>query len=116
MKLNAFLQRLDDAPDSIAFGDTLATIDALYAFTPTAFCNGGLRNEAGQNNGSCKIFSFAKLHNLSAQQTLHCFGDYYRQDVLKSPDGADHQNIRHFMKTGWGGIAFEGSALAPKGA
>ncbi len=114
MELNAFLQRVENAPDSIVFADTIATIDALYAFTPTAFGNGGLRNEAGQNNGSCKIFSFAKLHNLSVQQTLHCFGDYYRKDVLKSPGGADHQNIRHFMKNGWSGISFEGSALTPK--
>ncbi len=115
MELNAFLQRLHDVPGSVAFNDTIATIDALYHFAPTAFRNGGLRNEAGQNNGSCKLFSFARLHNLSEQQTLHCFGDYYRQDVLGNPGGADHQNIRNFMKTGWAGISFDGAALTRKG-
>ncbi len=114
MALNTFLQRLQDAPESIAFNDTIATIDATYDFTPTAVSNGALRSEAGQNSGSCKIFSFATLNKLSAQQTLHCFGDYYRKDVLGNPDGAHHQNIRNFMKNGWAGIKFEGEALKPK--
>jgi hypothetical protein len=116
MELNDFLRRLDDMPDSIAFGDTIAAIDAHYEFTPAAFSNGSLYNEAGKNNGSCKIFSFARLHNLSEQQTLHCFGDYYRKDVLGNPGGADHQNIRNFMKTGWAAISFEGEALTPRRA
>ncbi len=111
MELDAFLRRLNEDPDSIAFTDTLATIDALYDFTPSAFTNGGLRNEAGQNNGSCKIFSFAMIQGFSQQQTLHCFGNYYRKDVLGKPEGADHQNIRTFLKTGWAGISFEGTAL-----
>lgn len=114
MELKAFLQRLNDAPDSVNFSDTIALIDALYDFTPTAFTNGATRNEAGQNNGSCKLFSFAKLQGLSQQQTLACFGDYYRKDVLGNPDGADHQNIRNFMKSGWAGIEFSGTALVPK--
>ncbi len=114
MELNTFLQRLNNAPDSVAFSDTMAVIDALYDFTPTSFKNGSLINEAGQNNGSCKLFSFARLQRLSQQQTLHCFGDYYRKDVLGNPDGSDHQNIRNFIKTGWDGIEFSGSALTPK--
>ncbi len=96
MELNTFLQRLNASPDSIAFADTMAVIDALYEFTPTAFKNANLLNEANKNNGSCKLFSFARLHNLSPQQTLHCFGDYYRKDVLLNPEGTDHQNIRNF--------------------
>jgi HopJ type III effector protein len=115
MNLSDFLRRLDESPASVAFSDTIAVIDALYEFTPAAFRNGELRNAAGQNNGSCKVFSFARLHRLRPQQTLHCFGDYYRKDVLGNPDGADHQNIRNFMKTGWAGIAFEGEALKPRG-
>lgn len=115
MELNDFLRRLNDAPDSIAFVDTIAVVDALYDFTPTAFRNGDQFNEAGQNNGSCKLFSFALLQGLSQQQTLHCFGAYYRDDVLNHPDGSDHQNIRNFIKTSWDGIAFDGTALTPKG-
>jgi hypothetical protein len=114
MELDAFLQRLGDAPADIAFNDTIALIDALYDFTPTAFSNGSLRSEAGQNNGSCKIFSFGKLHGLTPPQTLACFGDYYRKDVLGNPEGSDHQNIRNFMKSGWEGIRFEGEALSPR--
>lgn len=115
MDLDVFLRRLETSPDSIAFSDTIAAIDAQYDFIPTAFRNGDLHNAAGQNNGSCKIFSFARRHGLSAPQTLHCFGDYYRKDVLGNPGGADHQNIRNFIKTGWDGVAFEGDALTPRG-
>lgn len=114
MELNVFLQRLNDAPGSLGFDDTMAVIESLYLFTPTIFQNGELLNEAGKNNGSCKLFSFARLHGLSKQQTLNCFGAYYRDDVLKHPDGTDHQNIRNFIKTGWDGIEFGGTALAPK--
>jgi hypothetical protein len=92
----------------------MAVIEAMYIFTPTAFKNAALLNEVGKNNGSCKIFSFAMLHNLTPQQTLYCFGDYYRKDVLLNPTGTDHQNIRNFMLTGWAGIEFEGSALKAK--
>lgn len=114
MELNDFLQRLNDSPDSIAFADTMAVIDAMYKFTPTSFKNAALLNEAGKNNGSCKLFSFARLHHLSKQQTLNCFGDYYRKDVLLNPEGTDHQNIRHFIATGWEEIKFEGNALKSK--
>lgn len=114
MKLNDFLQRLNESPESIIFADTMAVIESLYEFNPTPFRNGSLQNESGKNNGSCKIFSFARLHGLSQQQTLHCFGGYYRDDVLGKPDGTDHQNIRNFIKTGWSGIEFDGTPLTPK--
>lgn len=114
MDLKDFLQKLNDTPERIGFNDTLALIDALYDFTPTAFSNGSARNEAGQNNGSCKLFSFAKIQGLSQQQTLACFGDFYRKDVLGNSQGNDHRNIRNFMQTGWPGITFEGEALNPK--
>ena len=112
--MKQFLQALETAPDSITFNATIAVIDAHYDFTPTAFRNGEVQNEVGQNNGSCKVFSFARLHTLTPQQTLHCFGTYYRDDVLKHPQGADHQNIRNFITTGCEGIAFQGNALVPK--
>ena len=114
MDLNIFLQKLNNKPDSIAFNDTIAVIDANYDFTPTAFKNGELMNEAGQNNGSCKLFAFAQLQNLTPQETLACFGAYYRDDVLKHPESSDHQNIRNFIKTGWAGIKFDSIPLTPK--
>lgn len=114
MHIDAFLHILAANPASITFADTMAVIDAAYVFTPAAFTNGALRNDAGQNNGSCKLFAFAHLHGLSEQQTLACFGAYYRDDVLKNPAGVDHQNIRNFMQTGWAGIHFDRMPLQPK--
>lgn len=114
MDLETFLDTLNDSPAKIGFADTMAVIDENYDFSPTAFKNAGLENQAGQNNGSCKIFAFGLLHELNEAHTLACFGDYYRQDVLLNPKGEDHQNIRHFMKHGWDGISFAGEALSPK--
>lgn len=114
MTLNTFLAALNTEPNTIQFNDTIAVIEAYYEFTPTAFQNGSIKNEAGQNSGSCKLFSFAKLHELTEQQTLACFGDYYRIDVLQHPDAQDHQNIRNFMQYGWNGIQFDAQALRAK--
>lgn len=112
--IEMFLQQLRDTPETIQFNDTMAVIDANYHFTPTAFQNGNQFNAAGENSGSCKLFSFAQLHQLSSAQTLHCFGAYYREDVLSRPTGEDHQNIRNFMHAGWSGIRFDGQALTPR--
>ena len=113
MDLNTFLQNLQSKPDSIDFSDTMSIIDKLYHFTPCEFKNGNTVNEAGQNNGSCKLFAFASMHNLSEQETLACFGTYYRDDVLNNPAGDDHQNIRNFMQHGWNGIEFSAMPLKP---
>jgi hypothetical protein len=114
MNLESFLEKLEQTPQSIAFTDTIATIEANYDFTPTAFENGLQHNAAGDNSGSCKLFAFAEIQNLSEAATLACFGAYYFEDVLKNPNGTNHQNIRNFMNTGWNGIAFYGSALVLK--
>lgn len=111
MTLENFLQTLNTDPSNIQFDDTMQVIDANYQFTPTAFKNGDVENEAGQNNGSCKIFSFAALHELSESQTLSCFGHHYRESVLGDLTGDSHPNIRSFMKNGWQGIDFAGEAL-----
>lgn len=111
MNVNTLLETLNTAPETVAFADVIAVVDATYTFTPTAFKNGNTQNEAGSNNGSCKIFAFAKLQGLSPEQTLACFGDYYRKDVLENPAGDDHQNIRNFMVFGWDGVVFSGDAL-----
>ncbi|CAH0995863.1 hypothetical protein EMA8858_01991 [Emticicia aquatica] len=114
MTLDSFLIKLREIPNQIEFTDTMAVIENLYDFTPTAFQNGDLHNEAGQNSGSCKLFSFAKLQNFTVEQTLSCFGAFYRVDVLENPDAKNHQNIRNFIKTGWNGIEFDGVALVNK--
>ena len=114
MRIEDFLSKLRSNPESIAFTDTIEVIDSNYNFTPVRFTNGTAVNEAGTNSGSCKLFSFAKLQRLSKEETLACFGDYYRVDVLQHPDATNHANIRNFMTTGWEGIRFDAEALQPK--
>ncbi|QBQ41647.1 HopJ type III effector protein [Sphingobacterium psychroaquaticum] len=108
------LEQLKNDPQTIEFNDVIAYIDAHYDFTPTKFTNGDTVNEANQNNGSCKVFSFAKLQQLEKEAVLALFGAFYREDVLKNPTGTDHQNIRNFITHGWAGIQFEGAALQAK--
>jgi hypothetical protein len=114
MILESFITKLKQSPTTIEFSDTMVVIEENYCFTPTAFNNGKQQNAAGENSGSCKLFAFAKLQKLSQQETVACFGAYYFEDVLKNPEGNDHQNIRNFMTTGWNGLQFEGDALELK--
>jgi len=118
--LDTLLQQIKTAPETVAFQDVMHVIDEHYNYSPTRFKNGNaddnITNNAGENEGSCKIFSFAKLQNLDEAQTLQCFGQYYRNDVLANPDKEDHANIRNFMKYGWPGISFESSALEKRQA
>ena len=114
MTLNTLLTQLATAPEQIRFADVLATIAANYTYTPQTFTNGSgddtVTNPAGTNEGSCKLFAFAHLQDLSAAQTLACFGEHYR-DVLATPADTNHANIRTFMRHGWAGIHFNGNAL-----
>lgn len=114
MQLNELLTQLNTTPETVQFNDVMSVISEIYHYQPSAFQNGALSNQAGQNEGSCKLFAFAKLQQLSEQQTLHCFGDYYRVDVLQHPQASDHQNIRNFMNTGWQGISFSTEPLLAK--
>ncbi|PMG48934.1 HopJ type III effector protein [Shewanella sp. 10N.286.52.B9] len=110
----SFIETLSQSiAEPVRFEDTMAIIDAHYDFTPSAFTNGKQANDAGENSGSCKLFSFAQIHQLTQPQTLQLFGQYYR-DVLAMPEGKDHQNIRQFMFNGWQGIEFSQVALVLK--
>ncbi|MDT8451915.1 MAG: HopJ type III effector protein [Gammaproteobacteria bacterium] len=117
--LDAFIQQIKSQPDIIEFQDVISLIDAAYHYTPTPFRNGpagqSIDSNAGENEGSCKIFAFAQLHQLDKFQTLNCFGKYYRDEVLAHPEGTGHANIRSFMQHGWEHIAFDAKALAFKG-
>ncbi|HEX7367145.1 MAG TPA: HopJ type III effector protein [Pelobium sp.] len=90
----------------ISFAAVISTIDSLYQHRPTAFKNGDTFNEATQNQGSARVFSFAKLNKLSKESTLWLFAEHYHA-VLNNPEGKDHQNIRQFMLHGWAGVEFE---------
>lgn len=107
MTLQAFLKKLETDPETVTFSETMAVIEANYTYTATAFRNGEQHNNAGENEGSCKILAFAYINNLTVTQTLNCFGDYYREDVLGNPTGEDHQNIRQFILDGFEGIQFD---------
>ncbi len=112
-ELTQFLEKLNQPTSVIRFVDSMALIDDLYDFSPCEFSNGEQHNAANENNGSCKIFAFAQMHQLSQSHTLALFGQYY-QDVLTTPDEDDHQNIRQFMEHGWSGISFTAMPLSPK--
>ncbi len=114
MNIETFKSKLKNTPKTIVFSETMAVIEAHYEFTPTAFKNGDLENKAGENSGSCKLLAFAKLQNLSKEETLACFGQFYFEDVLEDPNGNGHQNIRNFMATGFGGLYFEKQPLKEK--
>ena len=113
-----FMRQVNDSPNSIEFNVTMEFISQNYVYTPVKFVNGlgsgAVINDAGINEGSCKIFALGKLLALAEQPTLACFGSYYRDDVLGKPAGEDHANIRNFMEDGWAGIQFDGDALALK--
>jgi len=115
MTKDELIRKLHTEPDNIDFTVVISTIEQSCSYSPTRFHNGtgsdAVTNEAGTNEASCKIFAFGKLNHLNTQQTLACFGKYYREDVLGHPDNDDHTNIRNFILHGWEGIRFEGEAL-----
>ena len=99
----------------VKFNEVMAKVDECYTFSPTEYVSGKgtaieVTNAPGTNNGSCKTFYFAKLHNLSPGAALRLFCEHY-EDVLATPDGDSHANIRAFMANGWDGISFAGEAL-----
>lgn len=118
MTLDNLMTLLQTKPDSMEFQDVMTFIADSYVYTPTRFTNGLgddlIVNAAGENEGSCKIFALGQMLGLSEQQTLACFGKFYREDVLSDPQGTDHMNIRTFIRHGWPGIHFDSPALEPK--
>lgn len=112
MNQEELIKQIKNDPKSVEFIYVMEVIDQNYQYTPTQFTNGNVINEGGTNEGSCKIFSFGKINDLNEQETLSCFGSYYREDVLKNPEGSDHANIRTFMQSGWAGIKFDSPALS----
>jgi len=118
LKKDDLLQALNTAPETVEFTDVISVITECYEYTPTEFKNGvgesAVINPAGTNEGSCKIFYFAKINNLGSASTLALFGQFYRDDVLNDPDGNNHQNIRQFIRHGMAGIQFESEALTVK--
>lgn len=97
----------------LQFQEVLAHIADQYIYSASAFQNGALKNSKEENQGSAKVFYFAKLNNLSQEETLGLFAEHY-QNVLDNPAGEGHQNIRQFMSNGWDGVSFEEEVLVEK--
>ena len=118
MTTENLLDSIKNSPDEINFDEVIQYITDHYDYTPSRLTNGispdQVINEAGTNEGSCKVFAFGRIENLTKAETLVCFGEYYRNDVLNNPEGDNHANIRSFIKYGWQGIHFEGTALVKK--
>lgn len=113
MTLQDFKNKLQENPTKVAFAETMQVIEDTYNFTPTAFTNGEIKNNAGENSGSCKLFAFAAHQQLTKEETLFCFGEHYTS-VLDDENGTSHQNIRNFMQFGFEKLNFEGKALELK--
>ena len=88
------------------FSTTLAFIESWYEFTPTAYDNGGVVNQADQNQGSAKVFALGQLLNLTKEQTLLCFGEHYR-DVVATPEVDNHHNLRRVLREDTSNINFD---------
>ncbi len=116
LNTQTLIEKVKNTPDQVQFKEVIEVIENEYEFTPTSFTNGEQVNAINENNGSCKIFSFAAIHQLAEAETLNLFGDFYRIDVLEHPEASDHQNIRQFIKNGWSGITFNAIALTSKSA
>ena len=115
----ALLALLERSPFEIEVDRVLAIIDEYYVYTPTRFSIGAdddlMDNAAGENQIACRIFAFAKHHQLRPSRTLACFGHYYRDDVITDYEGTSHPNLRAFMRHGWSGVHFHGEPLRPRG-
>ncbi|WP_350431547.1 HopJ type III effector protein [Shewanella sp. H8] len=112
-RTSEFISSLAERAETVLFEESIALIDNHYNFSPSAFKNGDQLNEAGENSGSCKVLAFGQIQQLTVQQTLILFGQHYR-DVVATPQGDDHQNIRQFMQHGWQGVLFSQLALQDK--
>lgn len=114
MNVEALIYQVRKTPELIEFDAVMAVVEKYYRYSPVRFTNGSVVNEAGTNEGSCKIFAFAKLNSLDENETLPLFGKFYREDVLQNPEGTDHANIRNFMRKGWREVNFDAQALVAK--
>ena len=97
----------------LSFKEIIAYIDENFDYTASSFKNGTLINAENENQGSTKTLYFAKLNNLSVEDTLKLFAEHY-QAVLDDKEGSSHQNIRNFMEFGWEGVEFKKEVLQPK--
>ena len=73
----------------VNFEETIALIDEHYFYVEVPFSNGDLTNAANENVGSAKVLAFGLITQMTKEQTLSMFGDFYRN---LSADGSDHEH------------------------
>jgi len=105
-------------PAGLVFEELLALISDCYTFTSTEYSTGvgsasPQLNPAGANEGACRVLAFAALHGLNVDETLCLFAQHY-QEVLATPAGSSHKNIRAFRAQGWEGVRFAEKPLAKR--
>ena len=120
MARDELIERLRLAPEHVSSEGVVAFIKDRFDDTPAGFAVGPVDDRivsaAGDNEGSCKISTFARLNGLTDAQTLACFGRYNRDAVPGHPDGTDHPNIGAFMRHGLDAAAFEKQPLVRRRA
>jgi hypothetical protein len=70
------------------------------------FAVGPVASGAGENGGSRRVFAVAKRHGLDDNATPRLFCEHYA-DVLATPEGSDHANIRAFIDGGWASVSID---------
>jgi hypothetical protein len=63
--VKTFLAQLKEKPESMTFEGTMAMIEAECEYMKKSFSVNGLASTSDQNQGSCKILSFARLVGLT---------------------------------------------------
>ena len=81
----------------------LAVIRMFYLIEPQEFEVGSYHNALGDNLDTLAIIGYAEVHHLTDSETLAMFCEAYTE-VLNSPDGDNHPNIRAFMDVGHKGF------------
>ena len=98
-------------PPDLRFEDVMAVIDQLYVVPKQTFRTGvgspkETVNPPGANTGALRVLVFGTIHNLSEGETLSLFAQH-ATDVLATPEGTSHGNIRGFMANGWAGVRLD---------
>ena len=82
-KNKMIIEQLKNTPEELVFSNVITYIDEHYEFTPTKFTNGNTVNEANQNNGSCKVFSFAKITNFLQKRRFYYLASFTEKTFWK---------------------------------
>jgi len=74
MTESQLIEQLENTPENVEFDQVSSIIAENYNYQPISFTNGVddnmAINEAGTNEGSCKLFSFDLLKQLSDTEML----------------------------------------------